>query len=652
MLNHLFRLFKLNKPIRTGLLLVFTLNASILGAKLPDLSPQEVLDKTHELTQSHIDFHEITPKLILRTLANFVEHLDPTKSYLYEEEIQKWLEPEESELVKITEDFKRKDFTAFEQIVLVMRDAINRRRAFHLNEVTDLPDEDEVSSLEFEEMEWTKTNEELHTRNVRIHVLQGKITSKLDDETKEKFFLRLEKRRAFQEDQVLSTDSTEAKNYLLTQILKATASAFDNHTAYLTPGEATQFLIDVQLRLFGIGVLMRDDLNGFTIVQILDKSPTAKANKIKPNDRIIAVDHEPVVGMEITEAVELIRGPENTDVVLTILREATDNSSETFDVTITRGEIVLEETRMDYETYPFGNGTIASIHFPSFYQDQNTSSSEDLKLAIEKISQDNNINGIIIDLRGNTGGVLPQAVRVAGLFISKGVIASIVDRSQNPQHLREVDNDIIWPGPLIVLVNKASASAAEIVAQSLQDYGRAIIVGDESTFGKGTFQVFSVNPSNPHNINPTGEYKVTLGKYYTVSGKTPQLHGVKSDVIVPGPLSKLKIGEQYSKYPLASDSIAPHFDDKLEDLPPFQRKHIYPFYSANLQKKSNNWTRHLDTLQENSKKRLDDNIAFQHFLTQLDDGGDDVALQAYLRADLQKLEALNIMKDMIVLDTP
>src|SRR5690606_13622424 len=138
--------------------------------------------------------------------------------------------------------------------------------------------------------------------------------------------------------------------------------------------------------------------------------------------------------------------------------------------------------------------------------------------------------------------------------------------SNQIQRLRNIDNKLMWDGPLILLINRASASASEIVAQALQDYGRAITVGDDQSYGKGSFQTFTLNVTSDH-VNPQGEYKVSRGRYYTVSGASPQLVGVKSDIIIPGPLSESDIGERFGKYPLSADQIQASFDDDLSDIP-------------------------------------------------------------------------------------
>ena len=186
--------------------------------------------------------------------------------------------------------------------------------------------------------------------------------------------------------------------------------------------------------------------------------------------------------------------------------------------------MVLKETRLEKSYEPYGNGVIGHFHLFSFYQDPNSSSAGDLKEAILEMKKKQNLKGIVLDLRNNAGGLLPQAVSVTGLFISKGVVVSVKDNTGVVQHLRNIDGQPIWTGPLIVLTNRTSASAAEIVAQTLQDYGRALVVGDPHTYGKGTFQTFTLESANYGKVNPKGEFKVTRGRYYTVSGKSPAAH--------------------------------------------------------------------------------------------------------------------------------
>jgi carboxyl-terminal processing protease len=199
-------------------------------------------------------------------------------------------------------------------------------------------------------------------------------------------------------------------------------------------------------------------------------------------------------------------------------------------------------------------------------------------------------------------------------------------------------------------VNRASASAAEIVAQTLQDYGRALVIGDDHTFGKGSFQTFTLDPVNNAKVNPQGEYKVTRGRYYTVSGKSPQLKGVPSDIVIPGILSQLDIGEKFAKFPLENDEIESHFEDDLSDISPFHRLQLGPMYKYNLQQKLTTYASYVDVLKKNSQIRIETNKNYQNFLTEIEKKNfDSDPIELFGQSDLQLVESLNVMKDLIFL---
>jgi len=299
-------------------------------------------------------------------------------------------------------------------------------------------------------------------------------------------------------------------------VLKAFANALDTHTEYFTPEEAQQFLIAVQQRLFGIGAALRDDLNGFRIIKIVEGGPADRSGELKINDLVIAINGEPVVGMNINDGVQLIRGEENTPVTLTVVREIPDDhekKEETLDISLMRGEVLIKESRYEVSYEPYGDGIIAYLRLFSFYQDPEHSSANDLAAEFEKLKKEHKILGVLLDLRNNSGGLLVQAVEVTGLFITKGVVVSIKDENGAVQHLRDVDGSSMWNGPLVVLINRLSASASEIVAETLQDYGRGIVVGDDHSYGKGSFQTFTLTADGKSHVNPEGEYKVTRGRY-------------------------------------------------------------------------------------------------------------------------------------------
>lgn len=639
---------------RFGLLIFLIFLPLFSEAKIAELSSNVVKTKLNEIMKAHASHKKLTPELVKRILQNNIEELDPNKTYFIESDIEKWLTPSDQLLEKILSEYQKGDFDTFEEIHLAMVKAVERRHQLEAKiDENDLPKH--VAAKEFKDMKWTTTPEELLNRLKRIRSLQIETAAKLNEELKDKSLQRIKKVQTKYEESLSTTDLKLRKRLILSNFLKAAASSLDAHTAYFTPDEAAQFLINVQQRLFGIGAQLRDDLNGFSVVKIIEGGPAAVGKELKVKDRIIAVNGEPVVGMDIIDAVDLIRGEENTPVKLTIIRETQENdvkTEEKMDINILRGQVVLKESRYESSYEPYGNGVIGYIKLYSFYQDPESSSGADLANEIEKLKAEHKIKGIILDLRYNTGGMLSQAVAITGLFIKKGIVVSIKDDVGEVQHLRNLEDKTVWDGPLIVLINRASASASEIVAGTLQDYGRALVVGDENSYGKGSFQTFTLN--NDGSVNPQGEYKVTRGRYYTVSGRTPQLTGVHSDIVVKGALSEIEIGEKFGKYPLESDRIKENFDDDLSDIPFLSRERVRLLYRFNLQPRLNLYNTYLETLRKNSDHRIANNKNYQNFLKDLKKNSDDVvedeSADQYGQNDLQLIETYNIMKDLILLN--
>lgn len=618
----------------------------ILLAKHPELSPHDARIKIDEILRAHATHHTLNQEIISRSLNNFFQELDPNFCYLIEPEVLPWINASEEKLEKVLSQVKKEDFSTFEEMYATMQKSIERRRIVEAKIALENPLED-VDPEEFKDMTWAKTEEELETRLRRIHGLQMKTARRiLSPEEQLQFQKRMEKRRFTREEALLHLDRSKKEHSLLTYVLKATSSALDSQTSYFTPTEANQLMRQVQQRLFGVGAQLRDDLNGLTIMRVLDNSPLSTHPEVEIGDRIIAVNHEPVIGLDISDAIELIQGPEGTPVTLTFLRQKENAKDKKFDVKIIRGEIVLKESRFDATFEPFGSGVIGILKLHSFYQDENYSSGKDLQDEIVKLKKEHKLQGIILDLRNNTGGLLPQAVSVAGLFMDKGVVVSVKDNTGFIQRLRNLDAAPSWDGPLIILTNKFSASASEIVAQTLQEYGRALIVGDKETFGKGTFQTFTLESSNFGKANTKGEYKVTRGKYYTVSGKTPQKTGVQADIVVPGHYSEMEIGERFAKYPLEPDEIAPSFDDDLSDIPLIHRYQISKLYKPFLQKIVLTYKPFLTQLCNNASSRLANDKDHQNLIKLITTKNSEEA-PSLGSNDLQLHEALNLMKDLI-----
>jgi len=620
-----------------------------MATKLPDLSAEDASEILEQMMQAHVSHKRLSATLVARAIERYLEELDPMKCYFLKEELVAWQELRPEELEAIQEQISQGDFTLFHTIHTQFCKAITRRQKLD-ERIAQLPRPTDINVSEFKEMQWAEDEEALTLRLQRVKAFQFEAAEKLDEALQKTALLRIEKRQKMHEEEVLGTSEIERRSFVLTHMLKAIASSFDAHTTYFTPHEASQFMIQVQQRLFGIGAQLRDDLNGFKILKIIEGGPAFKNANLKVGDRIIAIDYEPVVGLEISDAVDLIRGPENTSILMTILRDV-GGVEEKHDIEITRGEVVIQEARMESELIPFADGVIARLALHAFYQDPQRSSAADLSEAISEIKREHKLKGIILDLRRNSGGMLPQAVAVAGLFITKGIVVSIQDNQGRLEHLRNIDGRMTYNGPLVILTSKASASASEIVSQTLQDYGRALVVGDPHTYGKGSFQTFTYDGCRAPEINPKGEFKVTRGRYYTVSGKSPQLVGVTPDLIVPGTLSASEIGERYSKYPLETDQITAHFDDQLEDIPPRQREQISWLYRLNLQEPMTTYTKHFETLKANSSARIEKSKFYQKMLTELEkqEECDFDFIKAAHEADVQLREAVCILQDLIVL---
>jgi len=616
----------------------------LLGAariEPPVLTPSDVHKKMGDILESHAIYSELTPELMGRALSNFADQLDPAKTYLSRDQIAWALEPSEELTEELLAAYQSGDFSTFAQLYDEMDRAILWRTQVEQQiDLSELPTD--ISNDEFHDADWAETRLELEERLLRLRALQAKVAATIDPDEVDRALGRIAKRRTRREENHFGLEAEQRDHQIRAFVLKALANALDAQTIYFTPHEAESFLVQLQQRLYGIGVQLREGLDGFTIVQVIEGGPTDLQGGILANDRVIAVDGETVIGMDIEDFVRLVRGESGSLVHLTLLR-----GEEQFEVDIIRGEVVFKETRIEAKAIPFGDGTIAHIALHTFYQDERFSSGSDLKEELERLKATHNLKGVVLDLRSNSGGLLSQAVEVAGLFISKGIVASIKGSRDQIHYLRDIDGETSWDGPLIVLVNKISASAAEIVAQSLQDYGRAIVVGDETTFGKGTYQTPTIDITGERGLDPTGEYKVTRGMYYTVSGKSPQLSGVLPDVVVPGPLSQLEIGERFSKFPLDGGEIASNFHDDLSDVPLLHRPGIRKSYHFDLQPRLKSYNRFLDQLRLNSEQRIDCNDNYQSMLERLQEKEWNDSEPKFGLNDLQLEESIEIMRDLV-----
>jgi carboxyl-terminal processing protease len=377
---------------------------------------------------------------------------------------------------------------------------------------------------------------------------------------------------------------------VLQAYLNGLTHAYDPHTDYFNTSHAQDFSIGMNLSLFGIGAQLNEDDGYCTIRSLVPGGPAAKSKLVKEKDRIVAVAQGTnaavdVVDMELEKVVQQIRGPKGTEVRLTLSPES-DRSARKV-ITLVRDEIKLEDSEAKAKLVEFPNGKrIGIIDLPSFYATVNLgnngnttpkSTSVDVAKLVKRLKLEK-VSGIIIDLRTNPGGSLEEAIKFTGLFIKDGPVVLARDPDGRVQVDSAPDPTQLYDGPLAVMINRFSASAAEIAAAALQDYGRALIVGDISTHGKGTVQ--SLNPLKPFvwsadksATNDPGNLKITIRKFYRVSGASTQLKGVESDIVLPDVLNySTQVGEVALDNPLPWDTIQPASYEKMNLVQPFLAK--------------------------------------------------------------------------------
>ena len=354
------------------------------------------------------------------------------------------------------------------------------------------------------------------------------------------------------------------RNDRLSDYLNAVTSVYDPHTGYFAPVDKENFDISMAGKLEGIGARLQTDGEYTKVTDVVAGGPAWKGKELAEKDVIMKVAQEgeepvDIGGMNINEVVQLIRGKKGTKVTLTV--KQVDGTIA--DIEIIRDVVILEEgfaksVILDTEV----GEKVGYIRLPRFYadfsDDKGRSSFRDIRTEVEKLKTES-VGGIILDLRSNGGGSLRDVVDMTGLFIDEGPIVQVKSRGRNPEVLEDDDSNVQYDGPLVVMVNEFSASASEILAAALQDYGRAVIVGNK-TFGKGTVQRFidlDVAVRGANNVKPLGNLKVTTQKFYRVNGGSTQLEGVTPDIFLPDNFAYLETGERENDYPLQWDKIAP-----------------------------------------------------------------------------------------------
>jgi len=350
--------------------------------------------------------------------------------------------------------------------------------------------------------------------------------------------------------------------------MNAFTGIWDPHTSYFSPRTSENFNINMSLSLEGIGAVLQSDNEYTKVVRLVPGGPASKQGQLEPADRIVSVaqeDEKPVnvIGWRLDEVVDLIRGPRNSTVTLEVIPANASDETITETIAIKRDEVKLEEQSASKDTIRLERGgkeyTIGVITIPTFYADFQAmqagdpnykSTTRDVRNLIAELEADG-VDGLVMDLRNNGGGALHEANDLVGLFIDKGPTVQIRNANNDVQVLNDEDPSVAYNGPLVVLTNRMSASASEIFAGAIQDYGRGLVVGSQ-TFGKGTVQ--AVRPLNH------GQLKITQSKFYRVSGGSTQHKGVIPDIEIPSRIDKTRIGEDALDHALPWDQIeaVPH----------------------------------------------------------------------------------------------
>ena len=357
--------------------------------------------------------------------------------------------------------------------------------------------------------------------------------------------------------------------------MNAYTGVLDPHTQYFPPRQQENFEIEMTGQLEGIGASLQQDGEFTTVASIVTGSACWRQGELEVGDKIIKVaqgsaEPEDIVGMSTNKVVTKVRGKKGTEVRLTVRKK--DGTEKV--IPIIRDIVEIEAT-FARSARLGADGKTGYIRLPKFYvdfyDDNNRNCADDVKKEIE-ILKAQGVERLIFDLRGNGGGSLPAAVDIAGLFFDKGPVVQVKTSGQRVRSYDDRAGGAVWDGPLLVMVNEGTASASEIVAAALQDYDKAIIVGTRQTFGKGTVQnmLDLDRAAGPfYGDKPLGALKLTIQKYYRITGGTTQLQGVESDVVLPHPYQEIPYGERELDYPLAVDYVEPAVQFEPKEPKPY-----------------------------------------------------------------------------------
>ena len=531
---------------------------------------------TYVLDEAHYLEKEIDDKFSEKVFNTFIENLDPFKRYFYVSDIEDFSKYKYS----IDDAFKNPNLDFFQLVYERYVQRISESEEI-FNRILSKPFDfsiDEVCECDFEILDYVQTEDQLYDRwrkLLKIYVIEN-YHNEIEDDLRKIENDGNFKRRSLD---IIEKESREALSEMMNQnhrfikeemlrsdwlsvYINSFVSQYDPNTSYLDPESKDRFDVDMSGNYAGIGARLQKKIDKVEITEVISGGPAWRDNILEKGDAILKVrqayEKEPVsiINMRLSEAVKLIKGEKGTKVYLTI-KKVDGSVSE---ISVTRDIVLLEETYIKSTIVNKNNVNYGIIDIPKFYIDfdnqSNRDAAKDLRTEIIRLKEQD-IKGLIIDLRNNGGGALKTVVEMAGMFIKNGPVVQVKYFDKEKQVLSDRDRSILWSGPLVILVNEGSASASEILAAAMQDYKRAIIIGGNQTWGKGTVQnIFPLNRMVRGNTNgDLGALRYTTQKYYRINGGSVQLEGVKSDINLPYRYKYIDYGEKESENSLEWDEI-------------------------------------------------------------------------------------------------
>ncbi|SKB89578.1 carboxyl-terminal processing protease [Salegentibacter salinarum] len=571
---------KRNFKILVVVLLMAATSCSFTTKKFDDPNKDKLLIDliTYVLNEGHYDAREINDEFSEGVYDKYLGGLDGSKRFFYASDIEEFNEYRD----KIDDQINEKEIGFFDLTYNRLQKRSEEARKIYkeiLKEPFDFSEAEDINT-DFSEAEYVSSKKELKERWRKQLKFSTLITyhDKVEDEEMKKEEdpdYEMKSKEELEKDArevTLSsldeyydfTDDLDRKDYF-SVYLNAIVESFDPHTLYLAPQDKDRFDIAMSGKLEGIGARLQKKSDNITVTEVISGGPAWRSEELSEGDEILKVQQEDeedpvsIVGMRLEDAVDLIKGPKDSKVTLTVRKKLMGNIEE---ITLTRDIVEIEETYAKTAMVEQEGKNFGVINLPKFYfnmedyEERNAAS--DIKKDIIRLKE-KDMDGLVLDLRNNGGGSLKTVVDIAGLFIEEGPIVQVKSNGQRKDVLSDEDPSVLWDGPLVILVNELSASASEILAAAMQDYKRAIIIGSKQTYGKGTVQnVIDLNRwLRSNEFGDVGALKLTTQKFYRVNGGSTQLEGVKSDVVVPDRYSFVDIGEKDQDNPLPWDKIDP-----------------------------------------------------------------------------------------------